>query len=105
LFHGVLLLCIFFSVSPAETNHATVDSLKWIKKHFNAFDLYYTPADSGIAVEIAGYISNGRQSVSDFFNHPFKNNFSVYLFPGRNALDQQWHRIGAIPLFTQNAGW
>jgi len=63
-----------------------------IEKKYHGFSLVYSSADSSIVSSIATMISQGNRIVTDYFNHPFKQDFKARVFASRHDLDVQWQK-------------
>lgn len=65
-------------------------AVDWIKEAHNTFDIFYTKQDSVLAYSTVNMINKGEKTVTNYFDHPLKHKFSVYIFPSRHDLDLQW---------------
>ncbi|MBS1795273.1 MAG: hypothetical protein JSS81_15560 [Acidobacteria bacterium] len=66
---------------------------------FNAggVTINYTAADETEKTKLAGFISNGRQTVQKFFGRDFDKKFVVFVYPDRKALTTAWRTDWKVP--------
>lgn len=88
-----------FSIVPGLLSWKTPRG-NWITEKHKSFTIFYTPADKLNKKEYVKFIEDGIKSVNRFFNHSFKNNFSVYIHPHRRSLDSAWKKDWNMPAFT-----
>ncbi len=70
---------------------------KWMVEEQNGYSLYYTAMDKQNIIEYATYFQVGKTTVDEFFQSPFKNNFSIYIHPSRSSLDSTWQKDWNMP--------
>ena len=80
--------------------YASTDSLLWIKKDFTSYNLYYTATDASIINRIEKNLTVGTKHVASFFKKGFDKKISIYLFPNRKALTEQWRKDWNQPDFN-----
>jgi len=94
-----LLLWSCCSICFGQKASSRID---WIKNDYPSFDIFYSAQDSSISPLIIEMINEGQKQVTDFFEHPFKHKFSVYVFPSRHDLDLQWqHDYGDTSIHSE----
>ena len=95
LFRVFLLLLLPFILPPtlyAGLTGITADSLLWQVLDKKEYQLHYTVRDKVLIQQIDYYLQSGIRHTSQFFSHPFKSKFDVYIFPDRNTLNRQWQK-------------
>lgn len=77
-----------------------IDSLPWVHIEHKQFDLFYTRPDSTLVPAIARYTENGMKEAALFFDKKYHQKLSVYIFPDRSSLTDQWRKDWQQPDFT-----
>ncbi|MBN2174949.1 MAG: hypothetical protein JW731_12515 [Bacteroidales bacterium] len=72
---------------------------QWIIDEQSRYSLYYTALERQYIDEYKVYFENGRKTVENFFQSPFKNDFSIYIHPSRSSLDSSWQKDWNMPDF------
>jgi len=87
------LLCLFVIIT------AWTWESPWKVKKYAGYKLYYQNSDQENVKEYNAFFKKGKQKVKDFFNTPFKTNFSIYVHPNRASLDSTWQKDWKMPQF------
>jgi hypothetical protein len=77
---------------------------QWITEKNTGYSVHYTATDREQVNDIKTLTVNGIDSVTSFFNRPFKSEFNVFIHPGRNSLDSTWQKEWNMPTF-KSACW
>src|SRR5690606_1595124 len=77
---------------------------QWITEKNTGYSVHYTATDREQVNDIKTLTVNGIDSVTSFFNRPFKSEFNVFIHPGRNSLDSTWEKEWNMPVF-KSACW
>jgi len=93
-------LVLWILLIAGNKSYAEIDSLPWIKKDFSQYSLYYVAADSPIIHTIEKDLAIGTKHVTEFFKKGFSKKISVYIFPNRKAMTEQWRKDWNIPDFN-----
>lgn len=93
-------IILFLLLIAGINSFAETDSLTWIKKDYKQFSLYYTAVDSPILPVIENNLTTGISHVNIFFKKDYSKKISIYLFPNRNAMTEQWRKDWNLPDFT-----
>jgi hypothetical protein len=83
-FSGLILF--LFTIIPGWTQ----ESNTWIVEKHRGYELLYTDTDKKNKEEYLPLIDNGINSVQNFFDASFKNDFKIFIHPDRQSLDTQW---------------
>jgi hypothetical protein len=72
---------------------------EWESEKHTGFTLYYSGDDGSETKRYVTMLERGIASVKFFMRDNFKNEFSVYVHPSRNDLDEQWKKDWKMPEF------
>ncbi len=72
----------------------------WISETQKGYKIYYTSKDNLNITEYSIYFENGKESVTDFFQSPYKNDFNIYIHSTRASLDSAWQKDWNMPDFN-----
>ena len=93
-----LLSFVFFICAIAS--NATGDSILWIKNKHYAYSLQYSEQDKPIIHQIENNLQKGISEIKIFFGKEFPSTIDVYIFPDRDALNEQWRKDWNMPDFN-----
>ena len=94
----LLLLGILISIFSCQQKTVPKSGLAESSK-IEIYKINYQEQDKVYAKQIEAWLNTGQQQIEDFFNHPFKNPFTVNLFTNRDSLDKQWQKDWNMPTF------
>ena len=92
----LLLLTIFFIPIFISLK---VAGNRWIINKQNGYTIFYTTKDYSSINNYKNYFEKGKESVTDFFQSPFYNEFNIYIHPTRESLDSTWQKDWNMPGF------
>jgi hypothetical protein len=74
-------------------------SSEWKSKKENSFVINYTNEDESTFQKYSDWIKEGQNTMEAFFSQKLTKEFSVYLHPTRQSLDEQWQKDWQMPTF------
>ena len=92
------LICLitgFFFINPSGD---------WLLKKEKGFTIYYKADDVMNLAVYDSFIKKGMHEVQTFFSTNYKNEFAIYIHPGRSSLDSTWQHDWKMPEF-QSECW
>ena len=90
----ILIICLIFTQIATELYAQKSDTLR-----VNNDKIIFSQNDSVNAFLSASFLLYGKEKIEIFFEHPYKNNITVYLFDSRNSLDEAFQNEWNMPNF------